>query len=68
MAAGQTVLLSANTVNSVVAGIGIQLGDNPAAACVIDVNDVDLVGNVLTGGAVPSVVALCDVGTFTITP
>lgn len=53
-----------NTVSSLVGGVGIRLGTG-ATGCPINVDDILVQDNILTGGAL-GVEVLCDVGTHTL--
>lgn len=64
-ASGDNAILTNNTVTSVYPGIGIRLGDGSQPNCVIDVDNILVQDNVLSGGT-PDIDQLCDVGTATL--
>jgi hypothetical protein len=61
---GVDALILNNTVNSLVAGVGIRLGTN-AVGCPVNVENILVQDNVLSGGAL-GVEVLCDVGAHTL--
>lgn len=64
-ASGDNATLTNNTVTSVFPGISIRLGDGSQPGCVIDVDNILVQDNALSGGT-PDIEQLCDVGTATL--